>query len=102
MGLGLEIGVELRKRTATGLAPVAARQPAQWQWQTPRIGEFTCRTTSPQEHAWTRGGAFGGTTDNPRATQTRAAARSRENREMNMTLTTTREVGLPSTRKFRP
>ena len=89
----MEIGVELRKRTATGLAPVAARQPAQWQWQTPRIGELTCRTTSPQEHAWTRGGTFGGATDSPRATQTRAAARSRENREMNMKLT--REVDLP-------
>ena len=89
------LGDGRRKRRAMGLAPVAARQPAQWQWQTPRIGEFTCRTTSPQEHAWTRGGAFGGATDNPRATQTRAAARSRENREMNMTLTTTREVDLP-------
>ena len=77
-----------------GLAPVAARQPAQWQWQTPRIGEFTCRTTSPQEHAWTRGGAFGDATDSPRATQTRVAARSRENSEMNMTLTT-RELHLP-------
>jgi hypothetical protein len=36
-------------------APVAFRQPAQWQWQTPRIGELTCSTTAPQEHDWVRG-----------------------------------------------